>query len=69
MEVLDWDGEEALVNRLVLEGLADRADRGADPLEGMAEVYGAAQRSLPAFRVRLQNARKLPAARGAGRVR
>jgi hypothetical protein len=49
-DVLDLDGDEAPVNWLVLEELAVRADRGADPLEGMALFYQVARESLPHFR-------------------
>lgn len=52
-DVLDLEGDEAPVNWLVLEELAQRADAGADPLQGMELVYAAAKATLPEFRSRL----------------
>jgi hypothetical protein len=52
-EVLDLEGDEAPVNWLVLEELAQRADAGADPLQGMELVYAAAKATLPDFSSRL----------------
>jgi hypothetical protein len=47
---IDLSGDEAPVNALVLEELADRADRGIDPLIGMEAVYAVAKATLPKFR-------------------
>ena len=48
--IIDLAGDEAPVNMLVLEELADRADRGMDPLVGMEAVYEVAKSTLPDFR-------------------
>lgn len=50
LELADIGNDEALVNWLVLEELADRADNGADPLEGMEDFYLAVRASLPEIR-------------------
>lgn len=48
--VLDLEGDEAPVNWVMLEGLATRADAGADPLYGMDAIYAYAKANLPAVR-------------------
>lgn len=55
-DIIDLAGDEAPVNLLVLEELADRADRGMDPLLGMEAVYAVAKATLPEFRRRVASA-------------
>jgi hypothetical protein len=52
-DIIDLAGDEAPVNMFVLEELANRADRGMDPLVGMEEVYAVAKATLPDFRRRV----------------
>jgi hypothetical protein len=47
---IDLDGDDAPANWLVLEELAGRADRGEDPLEGMAAYFRFAKSMVPDFR-------------------
>jgi hypothetical protein len=50
MNVIDLASDEAALNLFILEGLAQRADVGADPLEMMEEMYSAGREALPVFR-------------------
>lgn len=50
MDHADISNDDAAVNFLVLEELAQRADRGDDPLAFMEEIYSEARASLPEFR-------------------
>lgn len=60
-DFIDLSGDEAPVNMLVLEELADRADRGMDPLLGMENVYAVAKATLPEFRRRIASGdREIP---------
>ncbi|WP_448203437.1 DUF3800 domain-containing protein [Azospirillum sp. sgz302134] len=52
-DVIDFSGDEALVNWIVLEELACRADNGRNPIDGMEEFYNTVKRSLPKFREKL----------------
>lgn len=47
MTRIDLDQDHALVNWLILENLASRADVGADPLIGMAAMYDVVRRTVP----------------------
>ena len=50
LQYADPSSEVALVNRIVLEELAHRADTGKDPLEGMPEFYAIVKNQLPELR-------------------
>ncbi len=50
MTVIDLQTDEAMVNWFALMELADRADRGADPLDGMEFVYEYAKATVPEAR-------------------
>ncbi len=67
MSYLDLEGTEAAVNWMVLEELADRADAGADPLEGMDYHYHMLRATLPYYRRRFLSHR--PADRARARLR
>lgn len=54
-DAIDLDGDQAPVNWFILEELATRADRGADPLDGIEAMFEVAKRSLPAFRQHLSS--------------
>jgi hypothetical protein len=50
MEPIDLACDEAAINFFILEGLAQRADSGEDPLWLMDEMYEIARNTLPEFR-------------------
>jgi hypothetical protein len=50
MGVIDLESDEAAVNFFILEGLAQRADEGADPLVLMDMMYDIARETVPLFR-------------------
>jgi hypothetical protein len=50
MEVIDLNSDSAAVNFFMLEGLAQRADEGGDPLAMMDQMYELARETLPMFR-------------------
>lgn len=47
---IDLDQAEAAINWLVLEDLADRADRGLDALEGMEHVFAYGKKTFPTYK-------------------
>lgn len=49
-DMIDIDNDRALVNWIALEQLAERADAGEDPLEGMALFYASARAIAPELR-------------------
>lgn len=58
-DLINIDNDRALVNWIVLEQLADRADEGADPLEGMAGFYAAARQMAPELRTHMNAAKEV----------
>ena len=56
--VLDLQGDEAPVNWVILEELANRADGGHDPLKGMDHYYRFVKATLPEYRERFLSSSK-----------
>ncbi len=50
MDVIDLNSDAAAVNFFILEGLAQRADEGGDPLAMMDLMYELARETAPLFR-------------------